>query len=180
MMKGRTAIGSSTILRLVCQLFLLLANNSINSGVVVVNGQETNFFNTPTYANASHHTNFCPLHNLIETGEVPLADALRGMKINVGLFRYQLDRIEEDDGTVEYRINDLNPGAGIRFLDALAARAGFTWRDSFGILNSPNSTANETWDGLLRWSVDAYDLVGDWFLRRIDRLGEGIVFPEGW
>lgn len=154
-------------------LFLLFADPF----VVFVNCQETNFYNATSYVdNVSFRSNFCPLHRLAESGELSLKDALRGQQISVGLFRYQLN----EDETGEYRINELNPGAGIRFLDELASRAGFTWRDTFGILDSPKSAANQTWGGLLEWSVDTYDLVGDWYLRTIERLGNGIVFPEGW
>jgi len=138
--------------------------------------QETNAFDAPSYTpGVNHKTNFCSLHRLTETGKVQLKDILRGKNITVGLFRYQLDNI---DGT--YRIPSERPGAGIRFLDELAERGGFAWRNSFGILDSPQKELNQTWTSLLRWSVDSYDLVGDWYMETLDRLSESIVFPQGW
>jgi len=107
-----------------------------------------------------------------------MRDILRGQNITVGLFQYQLEEVEEGSGS--YRIPVENPGAAIRFLDELAEKGGFSWRDSYGIITSPDYSLNQTWTGLLHWTIDTYDLMGDWYLRTLDRLGTGIAFPEGW
>jgi ABC-type amino acid transport substrate-binding protein len=137
-----------------------------------IEGQEVPFFNTPTWeANVTHRNNLCYLHGLVEDGQILRRNALHDVDIRPALFRYQLDK--ETGG-----IPETNPSVGLVFLDELARRAKFQWRNSYGVVESPGE--NQTWSELLDWSIDTYDVVGDWFLRTVERLGDGILFPEGW
>lgn len=65
-------------------------------------------------------------------------------------------------------------------MDELSARAGFTWRDSFGIYDVPSGKENETWTDLLEWSVENYDLTIDWWAKSLDRMNLGVAFLKEW
>ncbi len=148
-------------------LFLLVALFATPS-----KGQQVPLFDVPlTETNATVRTNFCDIHRKIERGETLLRHALKDMNLRVGLFRYQLDK---ETGAIA----EVDPPIGIKMLDEIARRGQFKWRDSFGVVDSPGE--NQTWGEVLDWSVDTYDLNGDWFLRTTDRLADGILFPEKW
>ena len=76
----------------------------------------------------------------------------------------------------------IQPYGGIvaEIMDELSARAGFTWRDSFGIYDVPAGGENETWTDLLIWSIDNYDLTVDWWAKSIDRMNLGVAFLKEW
>ena len=50
-----------------------------------------------------------------------------------------------------------NPGIQAVLMDELARRAGFTWRDSFGVYVDPIN--NETWTELLDWATDSFVVI---------------------
>ncbi len=134
--------------------------------------QQTPLFDVPiSERNQTFRTNFCEIHRQVEAGEIPLRNALKDVDIRVALFRYQLDK-----GTGA--IAQVDPPIGVKMLDEIARRAQFNWRDSFGVVDSPG--VNQTWDDVLEYSIDTYDLLGDWYLRTTDRLADGILFPEKW
>eukprot|EP00521_Asterionellopsis_glacialis_P006377 CAMPEP_0195283808 /NCGR_PEP_ID=MMETSP0707-20130614/2230_1 /TAXON_ID=33640 /ORGANISM="Asterionellopsis glacialis, Strain CCMP134" /LENGTH=540 /DNA_ID=CAMNT_0040343045 /DNA_START=123 /DNA_END=1745 /DNA_ORIENTATION=+ len=110
---------------------------------------------------------------MVEEGTILRRFALKDTAIRPGIFGYQLNK---ETGAID----ENNPGIAIKILDELARRGQFQWRDSYGVLDTPKKDLNQTWGGLLAWTVDTYDIMGDWFLRTTARLGDGIVFPEGW
>lgn len=149
-------------------LFLLVAHVATPSA----RGQQIPLFNAINMeTNETFRSNFCQLHRQVEIGVVPLRHALKDSKIRPALFRYQLDK--ETGG-----IDEVDPPLGIKILDEIARRAQFEWRDSYGVIDSPSG--NQTWSDVLTWSLDTYDLNGDWHLRTTDRLADGILFPEKW
>lgn len=149
-------------------LFLLVAHVATPSA----KGQQIPLFNAINMeTKETFRSNFCQLHRQVETGAVPLRYALKDSNVRPALFRYQLDK--ETGG-----IDEVDPPLGIKILDEIARRAQFEWRDSYGVIDSP--AGNQTWGGVLSWSLDTYDLNGDWFLRTTDRLADGILFPEKW
>mmetsp|Transcript_38537 Transcript_38537/g.43171 ORF Transcript_38537/g.43171 Transcript_38537/m.43171 type:complete len:582 (+) Transcript_38537:128-1873(+) len=149
-------------------IFLLVAHVATPSA----RGQQIPLFNaTNMETNETFRSNFCQQHRQVELGVVPLRYALKGSNVRPALFRYQLD--DETGG-----IDEVDPPLGIKILDEIARRAQFEWRDSYGVIDSP--AGNQTWGDVLSWSLDTYDLNGDWFLRTTDRLADGILFPEHW
>jgi len=138
----------------------------------VAKGQQVPAFNVSVLgSNETFRTNFCDLHRRVEDGVVPLRFALKDTNIRPALFRYQLDK---ETGAIA----EVDPPIGIKMLDEIARRGQFQWRDSYGVVDSPGE--NQTWDEVLAWSVDTYDINGDWFLRTTERLSDGILFPEKW
>ena len=135
------------------------------------NGQEAPSILTPTYAaNVTHRQSFCSQHDLVNSRQIERRDALRGVELRVGMPDYYLSE--------EGIISPDDPNIGAMVLDELAKRAGFTWRNSYGVVRSPSG--NETWNGALYWSTDVYDMSMDWWVRSIERLSHGTLFPEGW
>jgi len=159
-------------------LFLVVANVITPSA----RGQQAPLFDVATMEvplfdvatmerNETFRTNFCEVHRRVENGEILLRNALKDMNIRPVLFRYQLNK---ETGAIA----EVNPPIGIKILDEVARRAQFKWRDSYGVVDSPNK--NQTWGEVLSWSLDTYDLNGDWYLRTTERLADGIIFPEKW
>lgn len=76
----------------------------------------------------------------------------------------------------------IQPYGGIvaEIMDEVASRAGFTWRDSFGIYDVPSGGENQTWTDLLVWSTDNYDLTVDWWAKSLDRMNLGVAFLNQW
>ena len=124
--------------------------------------------------NVSHRQDFCGLYRQVENKELELKDALNGLQLNILMADYTGAFFNYDP---ERGIDDLNPGLQAVLMDELARRAGFTWRDSFGIFVDPT---NETWTELLDWSVDSYDISVDWWAQNLERLNLGIAFLTPW
>ena len=59
-------------------------------------------------------------------------------------------------------------------MDELGRRAGFTWRESFGVTYGP--APNTTFTDLLIWSIDNYDLSVNWWDQTLERLERGATF----
>jgi hypothetical protein len=75
---------------------------------------------------------------------------------------------------------DKNPGIVVEVLDELATRGRFTWRNSFGIADTYNVPAGTTLDDMLEWSVWTYDISATIWSNSIQRVNEGVAFPEGF
>ena len=84
------------------------------------------------------------------------------------------------EGTEEGVVTD--EGAMAQIFNELAKRAGFNWRDSYGIVEIPDAVEheNKTWNDLLMWSSDVYDVSVDWWIETPARKATGIFFPAGW
>lgn len=78
------------------------------------------------------------------------------------------------------------PGYWIDLLDTLAERAGFSWRDSWGIVlpgyveGANKLKPNATSDDLLQWTTAAYDFTFSEWDATIQRVKLGIDFPYGF
>lgn len=126
----------------------------------------------------SYRQDVCERYRSMQSGTMNVKDALRGMKLNVVLGAYDGSYFNYDDET---GIDPVYPGIVGVIMDELALRAGFTWRDSFGIYDTPaGAEFNETWTDLLGWSVETYDITADWWGRSLDRMNMGVAFLREW
>ena len=138
----------------------------------------------------------CDRYEMVRLGNITLRDALQGMEIRplmrVGpFFRY----------TDEGGIDPLDGGLMAVMMDELGRRAGFSWRNSFGVVHglpkappmedsaessgnslAPNVTAEPplTFTDLLIWSIETYDLSINWWDQTLERLERGASFLEPW
>jgi len=136
-----------------------------------INGQQRPSFDTKTYAeNVTHRSNFCSIHSSFNTNKSDLRVLLQGKNISIALFDYQLNA----NGVID----DINPDISIRILDELAKRAGFEYRNSYGVLDRP--AGNETFTSTLYWARNTYDLIGEWYSRSIERIENGVIYTDGW
>ena len=119
-------------------------------------GQETPSFFVPNWSTGiSHQTNFCRLHEAVENGQIERRNALRGLEISVGFMKYQLTSTTNDDNNGKaVMIDPGNPNIAMEILDELAIMGGFTYRNSYSVIDPP-VVGNETWTELLFWGVGA-------------------------
>jgi len=140
-----------------------------NRGTVA---QETPTFTSDLYSNVTYRQDVCELHKAYYSGEVEFRDALKGIDISFLVGAGSLFKIKDGAIDPEY------PGLMGVLMDELALRAGFSWRNSFGIYYSPGE--GKSYTDLLIWSSEAYDVTADWWIHTIERLTLGVGFPEGF
>jgi hypothetical protein len=168
----------NTMKSLFSTLFLLLSYlfSSIS--------QEAPFYETPKFDTTdSHRTDLCERQQELYIGNLTLSDALKGLELSVVLTNYTSEGSKpfftlNSQGTID----PANPGLFAIILDELAERAGFSWRQSYGVVLpiDPTTDGNKTWSDLLTWEVEVYDISAGKWDRSIARMQQEISFPEGW
>jgi len=152
----------------------------IACAVGLVRAQEAPLFRTPILdPNAtSHRQSVCDLQAQIFNGTLKLRDALEGFQLRPMLIESDISSFFLPPGTEVLPTE--KAGIIIYILDALAERAGFTWRQSYGIADLATAPSNSTFDDLLEWSAEMYDISANLWLQSVGRLNRGVSFPEGW
>ena len=147
---------------LVCLLFVFSHHLSIPLQVVeAAFGGEIRTFDTVPFApNITHRQDVCSRYDKFRNGEINLRDALQGLEIHPLLRLNGYLNYDDDVG-----LSKTDPGLLANLMDELGQRAGFTWRNSFGILYSPSKTENVTWSWteMLLWGVETYDVSVNWW-----------------
>ncbi|KAL3942955.1 MAG: hypothetical protein SGBAC_002944 [Bacillariaceae sp.] len=125
--------------------------------------------------NITFRQDVCDLVDAVRSGNLTLKDSLRGRQLHVQLGAYS-------DSYFQYSptegIDPVYPGIQAALLDEVARRAGFTWRESFGVFVEP--VQGESFTELLVWSVGAFDLSVDWWSRNLERMSLGVAYPQEW
>jgi len=126
------------------------------------------------FASANHRQSFCGEQTKFNDNGTDLKLALKGKNINtaVGLDSSFVNL--DSDGT----INPKDPGLMIVLLDEVARRGEFSWRESFVIEYPP--IEGKSWQELLLWSIDTYDISANWWFFTSERSSLGASFPRGW
>jgi len=106
-------------------------------------------------------------------GNASLPEALRGVALRPVLLINQLFNFDKEKGIIPEK----NPGLQVELLDKICERAGCTWRDSYGVIEKP---ANKTFDELLHWSIEKYDISITWWAESLERMEVGVGFMEPW
>lgn len=133
------------------------------------NDVERPYYQTPMFQpNISHKKNWCNLHQQVNNGQIPLRDVLQNTTISVAVF----DFITNEDTSIN------NQDLGVQILDELAERGGFTWRNAYGILERPSG--NESFDSVLDWSKNVYDITAEWYVVTPQRLARSVIYPGWW
>lgn len=145
----------------------------------------------------THRQDMCERYDMVRLGNITLRDALQGMELRSLMRVGDFFRYTDEDG-----IDPLDPGLLAVMMDELARRAGFTWRNSFGVVHklpdkppvenneessgnslAPNATiaaAPLTFTDLLIWSTETYDLSINWWDQTLERLERGASEFEEW
>lgn len=118
---------------------------------------------------------FCERSERVRSGRLALKDALRGLQISVFLTNDQYFHYSENAG-----IDPEYPGLIAHLLDMIADRAGFTWRNSFGVIGIDPQEYNMTWTEVLWWGVNTFDMGAGWWEHDAYRMELGINFLEPW
>lgn len=130
---------------------------------------ERPFYQTKMFQpNITHKKNWCGLHKQVNEGTISIRDVLQNSTISVAVY----DFITNEDLSIS------NTDLGVLVLDELAARAGFTWRNAYGILDRPDG--NETFDSVLDWSKNVYDITAEWYVVTPARLERSVIYPGWW
>lgn len=140
-MKGRLYITNDIIL-----LLLLFVGTLVN-----ISAQQAPFFATKKFETTSHRTNLCDRHQQIYNKTRHFEDGLRGLNLSIVLTDY----IDPNDKPY-FALNEkgvIDPNEVPLFakiLDELGLRAGFSWRNSFGVVSPIVSLedGNRTWSDL--------------------------------
>lgn len=160
---------------------VVLLTDTLHSSIVDDAPYQTLQF-TP---NITHRTDLCDRQQLLRVGTIEFKDVLRGIDLSVGLGYLS-------DGTGNTIYDDeagdfaASPGFHISILDEVARRAGFSWRDSYGLIMPPYMNdsfrlqPNASVDDLLLWAVNTYDFTFTEWDRTIERMKLGIDFPTGF
>lgn len=135
----------------------------------------------PLNFSVSHRQDVCDRNEAFQNGTVRLEDALRGLALRP-YFLAGLEGLSpvDPDGTVPANSRD----PSIRILDEVAQRGGFTWRTSFGASNinrtvQVNGQRPTSFDPMLAWAIQSFDLVGMEVVKTLDRAASGSSFVEG-
>jgi len=157
-------------------LFVLLLLLQTNDHIFAEGkGGEMAFFNTiPFTENVTHRQHFCDAYS---SKQDDWKNALNGLQLNVAI-QYG-ENFDFFKYSTESGINEADPGILPIILDYVADRAGFTWRNSFGVYTS-EQREGRNWDDMLTWTTDVYDLSVDKWIKSTARKGAGIAFAESW
>ncbi|CAJ1947337.1 unnamed protein product [Cylindrotheca closterium] len=162
---------------LVCSTYFFKTDVAAQDLAGETNGGQFAFYDTPLFAEGiSHRQDVCDRYYALNNGTMKLEDVLRGIKLHAIFGAYSGSYFNYNNET------GIQPYGGIvaEIMDELAVRAGFTWRDSFGIYDVPSGGVNETWTDLLVWSTDTYDITIDWWAKSLPRMNLGVAFLRDW
>jgi hypothetical protein len=134
------------------------------------------YFNYST----SYRQNVCQRQVQLDSNEtLQLRDALSGLELSTWLF---LDNRYVIFDASTKSLNRTDPGLIAVLLDKLADRAGFKWRNSFGVIEDIALPKDKTYTytDLLVWSVSSFDISAAYWQKNLERMHQGASFPEGW
>ena len=117
--------------------------------------------------NETRRNNFCDIQEKFHAGEVDLASAFKGRKINFAIARDSSVVNFLEDGSID----PSDPGIMIELLDEVASRGGFDWVDSFAYEEAPMT--GKSWTELLTWSISTYDMSINWWYSTPERISLG-------
>lgn len=119
-------------------------------------------------SNGLYRQDYCDQLLHAESNKSDLIKSLSGKNLSVFLVN--------DNPTF---VKNSYEGILIELLDEVARRANFSWRNSHSIGNL-TTTGISTYDELLKWSTNHYDISASHWDQHIDRILIGSVFPYGW
>lgn len=130
----------------------------------------------------SYRTNVCERQRMLWNNAIELPDALRGLNLTVTITNYPYANENAFFTLANNQIDEGDPGLFAVILDEVARRAGFEWRNSFGVAAPLNATTDgdKTWTDILEWGVETFDISMEKWGRSVDRMSRGISFPAGW
>ena len=168
---------STLHLRALVYVFLFLCNPGILlSKAMTVRGGELAAYDTiPFTPNVTHRQSVCERYDLFRENKLELRYALENMTLRPLMSIGEYFNYSQTTG-----IPKTNPGLMADLLDKLAERAGFTWRQSFGVMESPATKENRTFTEALLWGVETYDVAINWWDLSVERMEKGVAYIEPW
>ncbi|CAB9520482.1 receptor ionotropic, NMDA 1 [Seminavis robusta] len=161
-----------TCMYLLCLLCCLSTTHGLG-------GEKAAYQITPlSSSQISHRQHVCDRYDRYRAGEIELKDALSGLSLKP-MLTIEESRSSNFKYSHEEGIDKDNPGIIVELFDAIAERANFTWRASFGVTEVAG-TYNLTWTELLHWSIENYDIsINDWD-HSAERMAMGVTYTVPW
>jgi hypothetical protein len=119
--------------------------------------------------NVSFRQNVCDLRGQ------ELKYALRGLNLTSVFIPSEYFDFDFDTGS----LNPVYEGILPLLMDEISERGEFHWRNSFAVI-SDHLDDGKTFTDFLNWTTKTYDISPDWWTFDINRISQGIIFPEGW
>jgi hypothetical protein len=161
------------MIQLVCRFTFFLALFSLAQS-----SESPSLFADKFDYSKSFRTNVCQQQEMLFNGTVALPDALRGLNLTVSFTNYQAGK-EVDFFTLVN--NTVQSGYYTVIMDEVARRAGFSWRNSFGVYTPRDQLdGNKTWMDILLWAIATYDISVEKWAQTVDRMAMGASFPTGF
>jgi len=129
---------------------------------------------SPLDYNQSFRQTVCDRYDLVLAEKLELRDALQNMSLHPLMAIGDFFNYSHTTG-----IHPTDPGLMADILDDLAQRAGFTWRQSFAVMEPPE-VLNITWTNMLLWGVETYDIGINWWDLSVERMEKGVAYIEPW
>lgn len=148
----------------------------------------------------SFRQSVCERQAQLDNETIRLRDALQGLELNTWLYKDNHYVNFLDDNNV---LDPDDPGLIVVLLDELAIRGGFTWRNSFGVVDNvtlpegkvcccieaavksdnlplSNILLLQTFTDVAVWSTWAFDVSAVYWAKSLQRMDRGVSYPEGW
>lgn len=124
---------------------------------------------------SKYRQSFCERYEEMVSGNSTLnvATALRGKEISVSASPGQYFQYDNETG-----IDPDYPGVNARMLDYIAARGGFTWRQSFGVWTREEK-GNRSITDILVWGAEKYDVMVGTYTPSTERMKRAVSFVDG-
>jgi hypothetical protein len=170
----RTSTLRRFVVPVVPLLLVLLLTVTWIPAVRGIGGELMAYTTTPLDKNVTHRQNVCDRYEKFREGKVELRLALEGLKLKPLIRTGDYFHYDAVTG-----IDRADPGLMADLLDEVARRAGFTWRDSFGVQVDPVSV-NMTFTEMLLWTVENFDIAINWWDQSVERMEKGVAYIEPW
>ena len=162
--------------------FLCFYNSDGNGSLFLAKAQESSIPNLNVLDDQlDFRTPVCDRLQLVLQNEVSIPLALKGLNLSLATIAETPATANErfrltSEGTIDPKLG----GYIVDVMDEIAARGQFEWRNTFAAFSRRSRPANATWDDVLRWQVEKFDISAFNWARTTRRLSQLITFPEGW
>ena len=176
--RGRSVgtVARPTFYRLICALLFMWQPDLLFANAVTLLGGELAAYETALFdPNVTHRQSICERYDLFRENKLELRYALENMALRPLVSLGDYFHYSPVTG-----IHKNEPGLMAELLDEIAARAGFTWRQSFGVLDRAKLDPNRTFTDALLWGVETYDVAVNWWDLSIERMEKGVAYIEPW
>ena len=171
--------GRFPVMRFAFQLIhiLLLVLTTTTTTAQALDAPNPAYQQIPPFDNTkSVRQDVCDRQRDFANNTLPLGQALAGLELRLFLHANQYLSLTPDGAALDPDY----PGVLAVILDEIARRGEFTWRYSSAIYPHSTFPQGYTFDDLLLWSVDTYDVSVALWGETFQRKAKGVTFSDPW